>query len=201
MHKLIAITGGIGSGKSTLAKSLAQRGYCVWDADIFSRDVLFFPQIQARIKSVFGDSVFLENGILDREFIRNQIFSSPKLKESLEGILHPAIAELLKSKVNAMKECAPSAWVFYEASLILELGRKSSFDACIVVIAEEKIKLNRLSLNRKLSEADALKIMNTQMPDAEKVKFADFVVDNSLTQDKLEKAIDQLINFLRAKIS
>ncbi|BBH51679.1 dephospho-CoA kinase [Fluviispira sanaruensis] len=201
MHKLIAITGGIGSGKSTLAKKLALRGYCVWDADLFSREVLFFPQVQARIKTIFGDSVFIENGILDRELIRKQIFSSPKLKKSLEGILHPAIAELLKAKLTALKENAPSAWAFYEASLILELGRKANFDACVVVIAKENIKLKRLKLNRKLSETDARKIMQTQMPDDEKIKFADFVIDNSKDESDLEKLIDNLLIFLREKFS
>jgi dephospho-CoA kinase len=201
MPKKIAITGGIGSGKSSLAKILAQRGYCVWDADIFSREVLYFREVQSRVKTIFGDSVFINDGVLNREFVRNQIFTNPKLKKALENILHPAMFEHFNSKFVMMNEIAPSAWIFYETSLVLELGRKSHFDFCVVVVADETIKIDRLSEKRNLSQTDSKKIMLTQMPDSEKITHADYVIDNSNSQQNLEESANKLILYLREKFS
>lgn len=196
MSKKIAITGGIGSGKSSLAKILAQRGYCVWDADIFSREVLFLPEVQSRIKTIFGDSAFISDGNLNREMIRNIIFENPKLKKDLEKILHPAMFDLFNSKMSIMNKVSPSSWIFYEASLILELGRKSFFDFCIVVIADENIKIKRLNEKRNISEEISKKIISSQMPDSEKITHADYVIDNSLSIQDLEESTNKLLNYL-----
>ena len=133
--RTILITGGIGSGKSSVSKILANLGYCGFDADIFAREVLFYPEVESRIKSVFGSHVFLEKGILNRALVRKMIYDEPLLKKKLESILHPAIEEELKIKSQIVSQFAPNAWIFYEASLILEIGKKSNFDACIVVTA------------------------------------------------------------------
>ncbi len=201
MSKKIVITGGIGSGKSLLSKLIATRGYCVWDADVLSREVLFNPAVQGRIKAVFGDSVFLTDGILNREMIRNLIFTDPNLKKAFEKIMHPAMYEHFNAKVELLNKLAPTAWVFYEASLILELKRKSEFDFCVVVIADEAIKLKRLKENRNLNEPDVKKIMSAQMPDAEKITYADLVIDNSLSIKDLEDSLTNLINLLIKKFS
>lgn len=201
MSKKIAITGGIGSGKSTLSKILAQMGYCVWDADVFSREVLFFPEVQSRVKTIFGDSVFISDGVLNRELVRNQIFTDSKQKKALEKILHPAMYEHFNSKFSIMNKIAPSSWIFYEASLILELGRKSYFDFCIVVVADETIKMDRLSEKRNLSQSDCKKIMSTQMSDSEKITHADYVIDNSSNLQNLEQSANKLILYLREKFS
>ncbi|MGY3803172.1 dephospho-CoA kinase [Pigmentibacter ruber] len=200
MAKKIVITGGIGSGKSLLSKMLAKRGYCVWDADIISREVLFYPAVQARIKSIFGEEVFVSNGILNREFVRNLIFSDPKLKKLFEKIMHPAMNEHFNLKFQSINKLAPTAWVFYEASLILELNRKADFDFCIVVTAQEDIKLSRLKENRNLDEVAAKKIMASQMPDNEKISYADYVIDNSSSIENLEKNVEKLIHLLTLKL-
>lgn len=201
MHKVIALTGGIGTGKSAVAGELANRGFCVWDADVFAREVLFFPEVEARIKAVFGQSVFLHRGVLDRKIIRDIIFSNPTAKKKLEGVLHPAIFELFQSRVSQFKMLAPNAWIFYEASLILELKRQSQFDACVVVVAQEDVKLKRLKDKRNMAKEDALKIMATQLSDEQKIKHAHFVLDNSFSFDKLSQSVDSLLLTLREKFS
>lgn len=201
MSKKIVITGGIGSGKSSVAKMLAQRGYCVWDADVFSREVLFQAEIQSRIKTIFGDTVFIKDGILNREYIRNQIFSNSELKKSFEGIMHPAMFEHFHSKYNIMLKIAPTSWVFYEASLILELKRKSEFDFCIVVYADENIKIERLSSKRNLSREDCIKVIQSQMPDNEKIKYADYLINNSGSEEELKVSVNKLILHLNEKFS
>lgn len=201
MIKKIVITGGIGSGKSLLSKLIASRGYCVWDADVLSREVLFYPAVQNRIKAIFGDSVFLKDGILNRELVRNLIFNDPKLKKALEKIIHPAMFEHFHTKLEILNSVAPSVWVFYEASLILELNRKSEFDFCVVVTANEEVKLKRLAENRKLDSLAAKKIMDSQMPDSEKISHADFVIDNSTSVENLQASLQELLILLSNKFS
>ncbi|MES2614865.1 MAG: dephospho-CoA kinase [Bdellovibrionota bacterium] len=201
MVKLIAITGGIGSGKSTVSKILTSLGYCVFDADVFAREVLFYSEIESRIKSIFGSHVFIETGVLNRALIRKMIYEAPHLKKQLESILHPAIAEELKIKSQCLNKIASNAWVFYEASIILENGRKNHFDACVVVTAKQELKIKRLTHSRSLSEEDIHKIISTQMPDEEKITLADYVIENSGDFKNLEQNTFSLIKFLHAKFT
>lgn len=201
MAKVIAVTGGIGSGKSTVSKILTNLGYCVFDADIFAREVLFRPAVEARVKSVFGSHVFLEKGILNRELVRKMVYDNPALRKKLEDILHPAIAEELKIKSQMLSKLANNAWIFYEASLILEIGKKDHFDACVVVTTHHQAKLNRLSQSRNLSEEELNKIIASQMPDSEKIKHADYLIENSGSFTDLESHVYNLIRFLYNKFS
>lgn len=197
--KLIAITGGIGSGKSTVAKILQNLGYCVFDADIFSRDVLHDAEVESKVKSIFGEDVFLEKGVLNRDFVRQKIFEHPEMKKQLESILHPAIAELLNKKSTLLSSVCPDIWIFYEASLILENGKKNHFDACVVVTTKKELKISRLQQSRKLSNEQIHKIMSSQMPDEEKQKHADYSIENSGHFHELEQSVFQLIQFLNQR--
>ena len=124
-----------------------------------------------------------------------------KLKKSFEQIMHPAMFEHFDNKYEVMKKTASTAWLFYEASLILELERKSFFDFCVVVVADEKVKITRLNEKRNISESDSRKIMQTQMPDNEKITHADYVIDNSTTLENLEESANKLLLYLREKFS
>lgn len=197
--KKIALTGSMGSGKSSVSKILSQYGYCVWDADDFSRQVLFIPSVENQIKALFDDSIFLEKGKLDRPLVRKQIFSDPSLKKKFEDILHPAIANHFHGKANALNAIAPTAWIFYEASLILEKNKKSEFDACVVVTVNETVRLERILKNRNLSKEEVQKMMAAQMPDCEKIKQADYIIDNSKNLESLEAEVKKMIQFLHLK--
>lgn len=201
MVKSIAITGGIGSGKSTISKMLSNLGYCVFDADIFAREVLFYPEIESRIKSIFGSYVFLEKGQLNRDLIRKMIFDDHSLKKKLESILHPAIEEEFNVKKQILASLSKSVWLFYETSLIIEIGKRKHFDACVVVTAKHESKFNRLNQSRNMSEEQFQKIISTQMTDEEKVKHADFVIENSGHLQDLEQSVLNLLQFLYKKFS
>jgi dephospho-CoA kinase len=199
--KLIALTGGIGSGKSTVASKLSQLGYCVFDADIFARDVLYYQDVENKIKSIFGDDIFLSKGQLNREAVGKMIYSNPLLKQKLENIMHPAIANEFKTKTDSIAKLAPDAWVFYEASLILELGKKEHFDACVVVKTHPTHKKDRLFRSRNMTHETFDKITSTQMPDEDKIKHADYIIENSGNLENLQLEIFNLIRFLYKKFT
>jgi dephospho-CoA kinase len=199
MLRVIALTGGIGSGKSTVSSILRSMGYCVYDADLFARDVLFYPEVQSKVKILFGDQVFGEPGILNRAYVRQQIFQNPALKIELESILHPAIANELKKKVDYFKSANSNQWIFYEAALILEKGNQKNYDACVLIKAEKEVKSIRLKSSRKMLQEDIDKIASSQMSDDEKSPLVDFVIDNSNDISALQNEIMSLIHFLSIK--
>lgn len=197
--KKIALTGNMGSGKSSVAKILSQYGYCVWDADVFSREVLLIHSVEKKIESLFGNKIFLEKGKLDRQEVRNQIFSDHGLKEKFEQVMHPAIAQLFKEKSEKLFSIVPHAWIFYEASLILENNKKSEFDACVVVSANPEVRKKRVLESRNLQSHEIEKIIASQMPETEKIHQADYILDNSNGIDLLEKKCLEMIDFLYTK--
>jgi dephospho-CoA kinase len=201
MQRKIVITGGIGSGKSTVAKILIQKGYCVWDADAFSREALLIEEVEKKIKKLFGDNIFFNKGKLNRDLLRKKIFSSQKARKSLEEIIHPYIFKIYQSKVKMMADIAPTAWIFYEAALILELGRKHFFDACILVTADHDTKIERLYKNRNLLPTESKKIINSQMSDDKKISYSNYIIENSGPQENLEQSVNQILDHLREKFS
>jgi dephospho-CoA kinase len=82
--------------------------------------------------------------------------------------------------------------------LILEKNKKSEFDSCVVVTTDETVRLERILKNRNLSEEEIQKMMAAQLPDAEKVKQADYVIENSGDLEFLEAEVKQMIQFLHA---
>jgi dephospho-CoA kinase len=193
----IAITGGIGVGKSQLSKLLRDSGYCVWDADQFARDVLFFPHVQSAIENLFGKDIFLQPGILNRAKVREIVFSEPSLKSKLEKILHPEIAQLFNKRKEEIGALAENIWTFYEATLIFENNKESQFDACILVTADLEIRQQRLMQNRKMTPTLIQEIINSQMSEDEKKKRTSFVIDNSKDLNHLENQCELIIKKLK----
>lgn len=201
MARAVAITGGIGSGKSQLRAILERLGYVCCNADILSREIFEFEDVRNQIKAAFGKKAFDAAGEFDRQYIRDLVFADESRRKELEAITHPAIANLFSSKMKSLTALSPNAWMFYEAAVILESKRHSDFDAVVLVTASEDIRLARLASNRGMDGALARKIMATQMPEGEKAKFADFVIDNSGDLSTLETKAIELVRYLEKKFS
>lgn len=196
MVKKIAITGGIGSGKTSVAKILQNLGYCIWDADIFARDVLFLPEVEQKLKNAFGAEIYTAPGQLDRAALRQRVFSQPEQRQILESILHPAIAQLFRTRVEKLEQLCPTMWVFYEAALIVEAKRVDAFDVCVLVTADENVRMKRLQENREISVPEIQKIIKSQMSDEEKKVHAHFIIDNSKDLPHLQQGVENLLDYL-----
>lgn len=201
MVKRIGITGGIGSGKSTVLKFLGTLGAIVLDADSLARDVVHVPSVRQAIESLLGTDAYTADGVLDRAKVRAKVFADPAARVGLEAITHPAIAALFQERTAQVAAVCPTAWVFYEASLLVEAGRTKEFDAIVLVTAPQEVKLARLAARSGLSREAALAVMAAQSTDEEKSAHATFVVENAGSPEALEETLWELLKSLREKFS
>lgn len=186
------LTGNIGSGKSTVARLLAARGVPVVDADQIAREVVqpgtpALREIAARWPSVVGN-----DGALDRKALAARVFSDPHERAALNAIVHPRIAEEVVARLRALQDAGHPLAV-YEAALIVENGAHQGLDGLVVVTAPQPLQVARLRLREGMSEAEALARIAAQLPSAEKVRQATFVVHNEGAEADLLPQIDRLL--------
>ncbi len=174
----MGLTGGIGSGKSTGARMFAEQGVPVVDADQIARDVVA-PGTDglAEIRAAFGDSILAPDGSLDRKALGERVFADADARKQLEAILHPRIA---RASMARFAELASEGhpYAIYEAALLVENGSHRMMSALIVVTASEATQLARVQARDGLSEAEARARMAAQLPLEEKVRVADYVIEN-----------------------
>jgi dephospho-CoA kinase len=185
------LTGNIGSGKSTVARLLASRGVPVIDADEVAREVVqpgtpALREIAARWPDVVRD------GALDRKALAARVFSDPNEREELNHIVHPRIAEEVSARMGALAGAGVPVAV-YEAALIVENRLHDGLDGLVVVNAPEAAQIARLRTRDAMSEAEARARIAAQLPAAEKLRHATFVIENSGSEKDLAAQVDALL--------
>jgi dephospho-CoA kinase len=176
----IGITGGIGSGKSTVCRVFRVLGAPVFQADLVARKLQDEdPEIRGRLIELFGPEIYTENGLLNRKKLAEIIFSDLLLLEKVNNLIHPAVhRELKKWKEQMFK----FPYVLYEAAILFETGNFRSFDYTILVVADQKERIERVMKRDNLSAEAVLQRMNNQMKDADKIILADFIIENNDNQ-------------------
>lgn len=198
---LVGITGGIGAGKSLLSRYFSKAGYPVLSADEIAREITQ-PGSAAieEIRSAFGEDAILPDGSIHRAFIRSEITKDPSLRAKLDGITHPKIQTLSKQRADEFFQNGSSI-VFYEAPLLFEAKSDRNMDKVICVHAPDSVRIQRVIARDKVSKADAEKLLRSQMPQDEKMKKSDFLVENSASEAQLEKnaeaVLQELLKLLR----
>lgn len=193
----LGLTGNIAGGKSTAAKMFERLGCYTIDTDILSRRVmakegLAYPSVV----DSFGVDVLDEEGNIDRAVLRKVVFNDDSARKRLEEIVHPAILKTESRLVGEIKGKDDKAIILTQAALCVETGAYTRFDGLIVVYCEPEEQLKRLMLRDNISREDAEKIIRTQMPIDEKVKYADFIVDNSGTPEETEKDVKRVYDLI-----
>ena len=197
---LIGLTGGIASGKTTVSNMFVKLGAHLVDADVIARDVVK-PDKPAwkAILSAFGESVLDDKKEIIREKLAAVIFDAPEKRKQLEAITHPRIIEEENRRVNELRKNNKSGIIILDAALLIEAGHRNRVDKLIVVYLNKGTQIKRLRKRDSLSFADAEKRLNSQMPMDEKVKLADYVIDNSKPLDEVEiqvsKVYSELVSF------
>jgi len=191
---LVGLTGGIGSGKSTVSALLAARGAEIVDADAITREVQQpgSPVVEA-ITARFGDGVVDGDGSLLRAKLAEIVFSDAMALRDLNGIVHPAVAKEINRRIELAK--STDRVVVLDIPLLTENPRKG-LQGKIVVDVPSEVQVERLVRYRGFSENDARARIGLQATREERMRDADFVVDNSGDVDALEPQIERLWEWL-----
>lgn len=180
----IGLTGGIGSGKSTVAGLLIERGATLIDADAIVRE------LQAPGRPVFtamverwGPDIVAEDGSLDRQAVADRVFDDPDELLALNAIVHPAVGDEMTRRREALADT--DATVLLDIPLLVESGH-GGFGGVVVVDVDPELAVQRLVEHRGFREEDARQRIARQVPRADRLAKADFVVRNAGTLEDLE---------------
>lgn len=195
---IVGLTGGIGSGKSTVATIFEELGIKIVDADHVARNVVE-PGTEAlsRITEHFGTDILNNDGTLNRADLRNRIFESAPDKTWLENLLHPIIRQEMLKQL----ESADSPYKILEAPLLFENGLQKLCTKSILVDLPVETQIQRSTARDSATAESIQKIIDAQMPRAEKQALADYIIDNSGDEDSLAPQIMRLDQILRLLVS
>lgn len=176
--RIFGLTGGLASGKSSVAAHWRSRGLPVIDADALAREVVA-PSSEAldEIVQAFGPAM-LRDGALDRRRLAAIVFSNPEALRKLESITHPRI-ERRRAELLAMLEEKGEPLACYEVPLLFEKGMEARLRPVVVVTVPESLQIARARARDGSSDDEARARLAAQLPLEDKVRRADYVIDNS----------------------
>jgi dephospho-CoA kinase len=176
----VGLTGSIGVGKSFVASVFEELGAHVLDADQTAREVVMpgTPGLKA-VTEAFGEEILNPDGTLNRKQLGAVVFTDENRRQRLNHILHPFIIARQDEILKEWEAHDPQGIGIVDAALMIESGGYKRFDKLIVVHCRPEVQLERLMLRDKLSRDEAQRRINSQMPQEEKQKFADYLIDTS----------------------
>jgi dephospho-CoA kinase len=176
----VGLTGSIAVGKTFVSGVLAELGCRVLDADETAREVVE-PGSPALLEVIakFGDGVIKGDGTLDRVALGALVFADAGKRSVLNSILHPYIIAQQDERLREWEALDPDGIAIVDAALMIESGGYKRFDKLIVVHCRADVQLERLMSRDKLNRAEAERRIEAQMPQEEKKKFADYLIDTS----------------------
>lgn len=189
----VGLTGGIATGKSTVSRLFVECGAHLIDADVLAREAVE-PGRPAynEIIGAFGRDILRPDGTVDRVRLGRRVFAEPAQRQRLEAMIHPYVFTEEERLCRGLAANNPHPVIIFDAALLMETGAHKSKDRVIVVTADEKTQIQRLTARNHLSEEEARKRIQAQMPLAEKVKVADYVIEGSLPLERLRQEVKRI---------
>ena len=189
---VIGLTGGIGTGKTQVSKILQELGADVIDADLLGHQV-YRPRSEAwcEVVEAFGDGVLASDGEVDRKKLGAIVFNDPDAQERLDAITHPRIYRMLEERIERLRVEGTQV-VVVEVVLLLEANWTALFDQIWVTTSTEEQVLRRLGKRDGLDESSIRARIRSQMPQDERVKRADVVIDNRGSPSQLRDRVQEL---------
>jgi len=190
---ILGLTGSFGSGKTTVAGIFKSFGAKIIDADKIAHSMLKpVTLIYKKIVHTFGKGILNKNKSINRNKLARVIFNNKNLLEKLNKIMHPEIIRVIKKKIKAVSR----GIVVLDAPLLIEKGLEKIADKLIVVTITKKKQIERIQRKTDLKRPAILKRVKAQIPLREKVRLADFVIDNSATLEETEKQVQEIRRLL-----
>ena len=197
MLKNIGLTGGIACGKSKVADIFHELGFYTIDSDVISRKVMEKGEIAyLKIVDYFGRDILDSNGEIIRKKLGSIVFTDKAKLKVLEEIVHPAIFDYEKKLRSQIYGKDDKAVIITHAAKMIESGSFTHYDALIVVTAGRNIQLERLIKRDNITYEQAENILDNQLSNEERLKFADFIIDNSSNLDNLYIEVKRVYNLI-----
>lgn len=194
----VGLTGSIAVGKTFVCDILRELGCHILDADQVARDVVKSETVGLRaIVEEFGPAVLRPDGELDRKKLGAIVFDDVEQRQRLNSIVHPLVKSEQDRWLADLEKSVPNAIAVVDAALMIESGGYVRFDKLIVVWCRPEIQLRRLMKRDGLSEAEAANRIAAQMPQVEKKKYGDILIDTSGTPDETKIQVESAYGLLR----
>ena len=189
----LGLTGNFGTGKSTVLTLFKQFSATTISADVLVADILQRQNTIDAIVKLLGLDVITLNGRIDKEKMASIIFDNPEKRKYVEVLIHPTVFDEAEKIYNQAQRKMRNALVVFEVPLLFEGGYENSFDKTIVVYCKEDIAINRL-IAKGFSQEECLRRIRIQMPLEEKVRKADYIIDNSFSVENTSMQIEKLFS-------
>lgn len=192
-YSCAGLTGGIASGKSTVSNRFRQLGAYIVDADEISRHGLDVgTECYEKTVATFGRNILLQDGQVDRRKLGAIVFSNEAEREKLNAIIHPYVRKRMEELSQAIWDSNPQGLILWDVPLLFENGLHKLVQKTVVVTAPEELRIQRMALRNGFTREEALSRIRSQMPEEEKVKLADYVIDNSGDLMSLYEQVDSI---------
>lgn len=197
---VVGLTGGIGCGKSEVRRMLANAGITVIDADTLARELSDSNVgIIKAIKEEFGEEMYDENGRLRRKALAQIVFNDRKKLEKLNGIIHPRVIRAVERELE-QRQAQGEKIAVIDAALHYEINWNEAMDLMVVVNAPLEQRLARVQQRDGVDEASVRRRMANQLPMEEKVRRADYVIQNDGDLHQLSTAVSKLVSWMYERV-
>lgn len=195
---ILGLTGGIASGKSMISSWCRNHHLTVIDGDEIAHEVVQVGQPTLDdIVAAFGSQILQTDGSLNRPFLAQLIFQSSEQKQRLDAIMQPRIFDKIEQEIHRHWQ---EETVILDLPLLFEMHYDQIVDVTIVVAVDFATQMARLKKRNHLTEKEALQRIQSQMPLAEKVKRADFVIDNNGSREESYQQMAAILRQLKIRV-
>jgi dephospho-CoA kinase len=198
---IIGIAGGIGSGKSFIAGLFAAERCAVIDSDAQVRVAYADPAILAVLGAWWGESVFRPDGSLDRSAVARRVFSDPRERERLEGLLHPWVGRLRQRQMEELANEPGIVAFVWDTPLLFEAGLNTQCDAVVFVETPLEVRLDRVIRTRGWTQEELQRRENLQWPLDRKRQISDDVIQNTADVGDARRQVRAVLSRILAQVS
>ena len=189
----VGLTGGYATGKSFVAHELERLGCHLIYADALGHEVLLpMGEAYAAVVSEFGPGILDEQGSIDRKKLGSEVFRDAERLATLSSIVHPAVFRREEKMLYEIAERDEHAIAVIEAAILVEAKRSDFFDTIILTVCEPEVQIARGMKRDNLTREQILARLANQMPEAEKRKYADFIIDTSGTKEDTARQVEDI---------
>ena len=193
---ILGLTGNIGCGKSSLSAIFRENDIDIVDADIIARQIYNDEKLLKKVYDTFGYDIKNEDGSLNRKAPGKIVFNDDKKLIKLNKLTHPVIRQDVTKEIKEYKKQNKKI-VVLDAALLVESNYLSFVDKLLVVTCNEEIQIERIKNRDNCSTEEALSRIKSQMTQENKVKYADYIIDNSGTLDELKEKAFIFLNYIK----